>query len=363
MSFDVAIRRRIGGRDFAFDFRTGDGLTAVFGASGSGKTSLMYMIAGVTRPDSGRIAVAGRTLYDGAADISLPIEGRHSGYIFQDGRLFPHLTVKANLLYGARLGRDRPALMGFDETVEFLGIGTLLDRRPRTLSGGEAQRVAIGRALLAAPAFLLMDEPLYGLDMARKLEIIAVIRRLRDAVGLPIMFVSHDLDEVERLADHLVLLDGGQVRASGPAVRVMTDLAHPLARANDAAVVLPADPVDYDPAYDLTRCRIGDATVQIPGRWREGPLSVRIRALDVSLSLDPYPRTSVLNSLPATIVDAQPNDAHAMGVSLKLTEGGPDALILSTLTRKSWDRLGLAIGDSVTANIKAMALLEKRSGT
>ncbi len=363
MSFDIAVERQIGDRRFAFDFRTDNGLTAVLGPSGSGKTSLMYMIAGVTRPDSGRIAVAGRTLYDGAADLSLAIEQRHCGYIFQDGRLFPHLSVRSNLLYGAKLAGGRTPLMGLDEAIDFLGIGGLLDRRTHHLSGGEAQRVAIGRALLAAPSFMLMDEPLNGLDSARKIEIIGVIRRLRDAVSLPILFVSHDLDEVERLADHIVLLEDGKVRASGSANKVLTDLAQPLARADDAIVILQALPGAYDADYDLTACHIGGVELLVPGRAGQGaPLRLRVRATDVSLWIDGGGRTSVINSLPAHIVDAQPSSGSRLCVSLMLDDGGPDAKILSSVTRKSWDMLGLKVGDAVTANIKAMALLERRGG-
>ena len=362
MSFDIDVHRRIGDRAFHFDFRTGPGLTAVFGASGSGKTSLMYMIAGAERPDAGRIAVGGRTLYDRAADISLAIEDRHAGFVFQDGRLFPHLSVRSNLLYGAKLARGRAPLMSLDAAVDFLGIGGLLDRRPVHLSGGEAQRVAIGRALLGAPAFILMDEPLTGLDSARKREIIGVIQRLRDEVQLPILFVSHDLDEVERLADHLVLIEDDRIRVAGPVNAVLTDLAHPIAHADDALMILPVVPGAYDPAYDITLCHIGAVTLHMPGRWeaQATPLRLRIRAVDVSLSVGSPARSSVLNSLPAQIVGAQESGGNRMSVVLLLDGGGPEARILSSITRKSWDMLRLAPGDRVTANIKAVALLDRQ---
>ncbi|MDB5687098.1 MAG: modC [Rhizorhabdus sp.] len=362
MSFDINVRRRIGERTFHFDFQTGPGLTAVFGTSGSGKTSLMYMVAGVVRPDSGRIAVAGRTLYDGAGDFSLAIEERHGGFVFQDGRLFPHLSVRANLLYGAKLARGRPPLMDLDETVAFLGIADLLHRRPASLSGGEAQRVAIGRALLGAPAFILMDEPLTGLDSARKREIIGVIQRLRDEVKVPILFVSHDLHEVERLADHLVLIEDDRIRSAGPVNAVLTDLAHPIAHADDALMILPVTPDSYDPAYDITLCHLGAVALHMPGRWTDaaGPLRLRIRAVDVSLSVGAPARTSVLNSLPAQIVGVEENGRNRMSVALLLDGGGPEARILSSITRKSWDMLGLHPGDPVTANIKAVALLDRQ---
>jgi molybdate transport system ATP-binding protein len=204
MSFDIAVEKRLGDFALALELRTGDGLTALFGPSGSGKTSLLAMVAGTLRPDRGHVTVAGETLFDSARGIDLPPEQRRAGYVFQDGRLFPHLRVKANLLYGWSLAAPSQRWLGLDDAVAFLGIGHLLDRWPATLSGGEAQRVAIGRALLSGPRFLLMDEPLASLDRARKAEILAVIERIRDELRLPILYVSHDEREVERLATHRI---------------------------------------------------------------------------------------------------------------------------------------------------------------
>ena len=178
------------------------GLTALFGPSGVGKTSLLNMVAGLLRPDRGHIRIGGRTLFDGATD--LPPEARRVGYVFQDGRLFPHRRVKANLLYGWRLADPANRWMTLDEAADFLGIGHLLGRWPQSLSGGEAQRVAIGRALLAAPQILLMDEPLSSLDAARRGDIMTVIERIRDELKVPILYVSHDRAEVERLATQIV---------------------------------------------------------------------------------------------------------------------------------------------------------------
>jgi molybdate transport system ATP-binding protein len=202
MSFEVDVAKRLGEIELAFAFSTGPGLTALFGPSGAGKTSLLNMISGLLRPDRGRIIVAGEILFgDG---IDLPPERRHAGYVFQDARLFPHLKVRANLLYGARRGASPIAL---DEVVDLLGIGHLLDRWPRTLSGGEGQRVAIGRALLSNPRFLLMDEPLASLDSARADEIMGMIERIRDDWKLPILYVSHHKAEVDRLATRIVPID------------------------------------------------------------------------------------------------------------------------------------------------------------
>ena len=204
MSFEVNVTRKLGATAIALSFSTGPGLTALFGPSGSGKTSILNMVSGLLRPDSGRIAVAGMPLFDANAKVNLPPEARGAGYVFQDRHLFPHLKVKANLLYGARLSDPGTAVMSLEAAVEFLGIGHLLDRWPRNLSGGEAQRVAIGRALLCAPRFLLMDEPLAALDKPRREEIMLVIERIRDELDLPILYVSHDRGEVDRLATCII---------------------------------------------------------------------------------------------------------------------------------------------------------------
>ena len=202
MAIDIAVEKRFGASVIAAQFTAEAGLTALFGPSGVGKTSLLNMVAGLLRPDRGHIRIGGRTLFDGATD--LPPEARRVGYVFQDGRLFPHRRVKANLLYGWRLADPANRWMTLDEAAEFLGIGHLLGRWPQSLSGGEAQRVAIGRALLAAPQILLMDEPLSSLDAARRDDIMTVIERIRDELKVPILYVSHDRAEVDRLATQIV---------------------------------------------------------------------------------------------------------------------------------------------------------------
>lgn len=205
MSFDVSVERKIGDTTITARFQADGGLTALFGPSGAGKTSVLNMVAGLLLPDEGRIAVDGEVLFDAVSGTDLPPQARHAGYVFQDGRLFPHLRVRDNLVYGA-LREGGSGLMNLKETAAFLGIAHLLDRWPRTLSGGEAQRVAIGRALLSKPRFLLMDEPLAALDRARREEVLSVIERLRDEVRIPILYVSHDRAEVERLAGLIVEL-------------------------------------------------------------------------------------------------------------------------------------------------------------
>lgn len=204
MSFEVRVERQIGERTITADFVSEGGLTALFGPSGAGKTSVLNMVAGLLRPDAGRIAVGGSVLFSVDERIDVPARQRRAGYVFQDGRLFPHKRVRDNLLYGWHLADAAERWMDMGEATRFLGIEHLLDRWPRTLSGGEAQRVAIGRALMSGPRFLLMDEPLASLDRARREEIMSVIERLRDELQLPILYVSHDRDEVERLASTVI---------------------------------------------------------------------------------------------------------------------------------------------------------------
>lgn len=207
MSFDVDVARRLGDTDIAVRFAVGEGLTVLLGPSGAGKSSVLNMIAGLLRPDSGHVRLSGDVLFDAASRRDVAPEHRRFGYIFQDARLFPHLRVRANLLFGYRLAAPSRRWITLDDVVAFLGISHLLDRWPRSLSGGETQRVAIGRALLAAPRALLMDEPLSSLDVARRDEILLVIERVRDELRLPILYVTHNPAEAERLATQSVRID------------------------------------------------------------------------------------------------------------------------------------------------------------
>jgi molybdate transport system ATP-binding protein len=204
MSFEIQVEKRLGDRCIVLDHRSDRRLIALFGPSGAGKTSILNMVAGLLRPDRGRIVAAGQVLFDSDSGVDLPPEQRGLGYIFQDTRLFPHKRVRANLLYGHDLTSPDRRWMTLDEVCAFLGIAHLLDRWPRSLSGGEAQRVAIGRALLAGPRLLLMDEPLSSLDASRREEILTVIIRIRDELHVPILYVTHDRSEVERLDGEFV---------------------------------------------------------------------------------------------------------------------------------------------------------------
>ncbi len=220
-SLDISVRRKIGSLDLELDFSASTGgLTAVFGRSGSGKTTLINMLAGLLKPDAGRISLYGKVVFDSDAGIDLPPDRRNIGYVFQEGRLFPHMKVKTNLLYGVKGGLRSEQKIVLDEVVELLGIGKLLDRRPHHLSGGEKQRVAIGRALLMNPDLLIMDEPLAALDDMRKHEILPFIERVRDEIVTPIVYVTHSVAEIHRLASSVIVMREGRLLASGSVAEV-----------------------------------------------------------------------------------------------------------------------------------------------
>jgi molybdate transport system ATP-binding protein len=204
MSFDLSVVKRRGEAMIAAHITAGDGVTVLFGPSGVGKTTVLDMVAGLVKPDEGHVTVGGVTLFDSRAGIDMPAERRRAGYVFQDARLFPHMSVRANLRYGERLAPGDLRWIGLDEVASMLDIGDLLDRRPRTLSGGEARRVAIGRALLSAPRFLLLDEPTSFLDRARREEVARAVEDMRDRLNLPILLVTHDMAEAERLGTRIV---------------------------------------------------------------------------------------------------------------------------------------------------------------
>ena len=220
---DIQVARRQGSFQVDAAFRTSNsGITALFGPSGAGKTSVINMVAGLIRPDRGCIVVQGRTLFDSDHGVDLAPEERYIGYIFQDGRLFPHLTVRGNLTYGMKLTPPSRRYIDFDQVLDLLGIEHLLDRRPAKLSGGEKQRVAIGRALLTSPRLLLMDEPLSSLDEARREEVLPFVIKLPRAFSIPILYVTHSIDEIQRLADSLVIMEAGKSIAVGDVNELMS---------------------------------------------------------------------------------------------------------------------------------------------
>jgi molybdate transport system ATP-binding protein len=222
---DILLMRRQGSFSVDVDFQgPGTGVTALFGPSGAGKTSIVNMVAGLLRPDTGHVVINGARLFDSAANIDLTPERRRIGYVFQDGRLFPHLSVKSNLVYGMRQIPVSDRFVTFDQVVALLEIDHLLDRRPARLSGGEKQRVAIGRALLTSPALLLMDEPLASLDASRKAEVLPFIKALSQPFSIPILYVSHDHHEILSLSSYMVILDSGRIAGSGPAETILSSI-------------------------------------------------------------------------------------------------------------------------------------------
>ncbi|HZP18962.1 MAG TPA: molybdenum ABC transporter ATP-binding protein [Bauldia sp.] len=351
MTLSVDIGHRAGTFDLTAKFESGGRVTALFGRSGAGKTTLVNLVAGLLRPARGRIAVDGAVLFDATAGIDVPTRRRQIGYVFQEGRLFPHYTVRGNLLYGAgHAGRAALA-----EIADLLGIAALLDRRPATLSGGEKQRVAIGRALLAEPRILLMDEPLASLDEARRAEILPYIERLRDEMRLPIVYVSHDMDEVARLADTLVLLSAGRVVASGPVNDVLArlDLAEETGRA-EMSVVLVGRVASFDAASGTASLDHPAGRLSVPMQAaRPGEeVRLRIRARDVALAVGETGLISIRNRLAGTVTGIAAGPPPTVNVRLDIG-GSP---LLAAITREAADALGLAVGRPVTALVKSAAL-------
>jgi molybdate transport system ATP-binding protein len=334
----------------------GRGVTALFGHSGSGKTTILRAIAGLDRHPGGFLEINGVTWQDDAARLFVPTHRRALGFVFQEASLFAHLTVRGNLDFARKRARAADGKQVMAHALELLGIGHLLDRGVADLSGGERQRVAIARALLTTPQLLLLDEPLASLDGKRKEEVLPYLERIHEQLDIPVLYVSHSAEEVARLADHVVLLDAGQVVASGPAAATLARLDLSMALADDAGVLVEGivDGVDSD--YGLLRLRALGGSMQVAHRAQPMGTTVRMRILarDVSLTLAPVPDSSILNQLPAIVLELAPaNDAA--NVIVKLDAGGTP--LLARITRRSRDLLGLAVGKTVWAQIKASALL------
>lgn len=353
---EVAFRHRFPGLSLEVAFTAPPGITVLFGRSGSGKTTIVNAVAGLLTPEAGRIAVGGRVLFDRDARVNRPPHLRRAPYVFQEARLFPHLTVRQNLLYGrwftgAGAGRPDPARI-----VEMLGIGSLMSRRPATLSGGEKSRVALGRALLAAPDILLMDEPLAALDEARKAEILPYVERLRDAGGPPVLYVTHSMAEVARLATTLVVIEAGHSIAHGPADRLLADpaLAGRLGW-REAGAVLHARLAAQE-ADGLSRVETAAGPLWLPriAAPLGSALRIRIAAQDVILSRQRPEGLSALNILPATVSDLRADGPG--GALVQLAVGGEHLLV--RLTARSAGALGLAPGAAVFAIAKSVAVAQ-----
>jgi len=356
----LEVRLRHAYRGFRLDAEfvaPAQGVTAVFGPSGCGKTTLLAGVAGLLRPDAGRVALHGTVLLDSAQGVFVAPERRRCGVVFQDSKLFPHLSVATNLRYGMRRAPAGPG-PGFAEVVELLGVGHLLARRPGALSGGERQRVALGRALLSRPRLLLLDEPLAALDVARRAEVLPFLALVRDRFAVPMLYVTHALDEVDRLADALVLMAGGRVLAAGSleALSLRTDL--PLAARRDAGAVLTCAVLAHHAGRGLSRLGFagGELLVPLQGATVGARLRVRVRARDVSVATVRPEGLSVQNVLPAVLETIVPGQAHEAMLRLRVGESA----LLARVTGDAAGRLGLAPGMPVWALVKSVSLGDDR---
>ncbi len=357
MKLEVVIRKRLGALDLNVEFSAEAPVVGLFGRSGSGKTSVVNAIAGLLKPDGGRVMVDGEVLFDSARGINLAPEKRRIGYVFQDGLLFPHLSVRKNLLYGAP--RAAGGAIGFDAVVELLGLASMLERRPLALSGGEKQRVAIGRALLSQPRLLLMDEPLASLDNQRRMEILRYIERLRNELKQPVVYVSHAVGEITRLADHVVLMNEGSVLAHGAVQQIFNraDLRPHTGRYEGGALI-EAEAVAHDARYFLTRFRFDGGELVAPGI--DTPVGtrvrIRIRSRDVSIATVRPHGISIRNVLEGNVTGIVDNGGAIVEVAVRL--GALD--VPARISRQAREELAIEPGARVFLLIKAIAF-DKRS--
>lgn len=332
------------------------GVTALFGSSGSGKTTCLRLLSGLER-GAGRLRVLGQLWQDDARRIFVPPHERALGYVFQEASLFSHLSVRENLAYAEKRRRASARAQSFAAVSAMLELTPLLSRTPGTLSGGERQRVALARALLSGPRLLLLDEPLAALDDARKAEVFPYLERLRDELSIPMLYVSHTLAEVARLADHLVLLERGSVVAAGPSVELLSRLDLPLAGGEQAGVVIEARVAEHDAQHQLSRLDFtgGALWVSRVERPLGAALRAHVLARDVSIALGPPGPSSILNILPAEVAELCDLGPDRVNVRLKLGEAG--VALLSRVTRRSREALRLAPGSQVYAQVKSVAVL------
>lgn len=332
----------------------GSGVTALFGHSGAGKTTLINIIAGLIRPDSGSIIVNGRILFDSRKGINLPPEKRRMGYVFQEGRLFPHLSIKANLLYGMKRLPKPERVISFDQVVELLGISHLLSRRPATLSGGEKQRAAIGRALLSSPSLLLMDEPLASLDASRKSEVLPFLGRLPRELSIPIIYVTHSLDEVLNLADNMVLMDSGSVIAMDTieAITARSEFQSLTGRGGGGSVISTVV-LSHDKKKKCTHLRFPGGILKVPfvDIPIDNPLRVRIAPRDVAIALELPTKTSYQNILEARIEKIEQDNWGFIMIHLDI--GCP---LLVRITPEACSDLSLTEGKKVFALVKSVSV-------
>ena len=355
----VDLKHPLEGFDLDVTFDAPPGLTVLFGRSGSGKTTVINAVAGLLQADQARVEVNGQTLCDTAQGHWLPPHKRRLGYVFQEGRLFPHLTVSQNLRFGRWFAPKDAPREDMGGVIEMLGIGPLLHRRPASLSGGEKQRVAIGRALLASPRLILADEPLAALDEARKAEILPYFERLRDESDIPILYVSHSPAEVARLATTLVALDAGRVVRQGPAVEVLGDPMFTPGGVRSVGAVIEAQVARH---HDdgLSELRAGDGALFLPHVDQDvgASLRVRIAAQDVMLSLEEPKGISALNILEGRIDQVRSGEGPGAIVSLDTSAGR----VLARVTRRSVSAMKLQAGLRVYAVVKTVSIAPQDVG-
>jgi molybdate transport system ATP-binding protein len=334
------------------------GVTALFGPSGCGKTTVLRALAGLERA-AGRVAFGATVWQDDAQGLFVPTHQRAIGYVIQEAALFPHLDVQHNLAYGLKRIASSQRRIALDQVVGLLGIAQLLQRRPEALSGGERQRVAIARALATSPALLLMDEPLAALDARRKAEVLPYLDRLHEELGIPIVYVSHAIDEVARLADHLVLMDAGRVLADGPLPEMLARLDLPVAFGDDAGVVLDAVVGERDAQWHLARLDVDGEACRLwtrdPGQAVGRHVRLRVLARDVSLTRTPQTGTSIGNQLRGTIEAIADDDTPCPGAGARARRVGSGG---GAADAAFGARLELAVGMPVWAQVKTVALME-----
>ena len=361
MTLSVAVKHQFSGFALDVGFEAPDGITVLFGRSGSGKTTVINSVAGLLKPHSAQISLGSEHLHNSADRLFVPVHKRRLGYVFQGARLFPHMSVAQNLSYGLKLAPKAATGPSLPEVAHLLGIDHLLDRGTHGLSGGERQRVAIGRALLSRPRMLLMDEPLAALDAARKAEILPYLERLRDQFGLPILYVSHSVAEVARLATTVVVLDEGRVARAGPAEAVLSDpdMVRQIG-VREAGAILPAR-VTRHHADGLTELDASGGTLFLPRIDAEPGAATRVRILaqDVILSKTAPTGLSALNILPVRIVALREGSGPGMIVQLS---AGQDKL-LARITRRSAEALDIKPGDAAFAIVKSVSIARVDIGT
>ena len=350
---EIAVKATRGDFTLSATLSSAGGVTALFGPSGAGKSTVIAMIAGLIRPATGRIVLNDRVLFDSATQVHVPAHQRRIGVVFQEDRLFPHLSVKHNLVYGMWFNKHRRASL--PEVIELLGLEALLDRAPLTLSGGEKQRVSLGRALLTAPELLLLDEPLSNLDPLRRLEILPYLELLRDHKKIPMVYVSHTVEEVVRLADHVVVLDRGAIIANGATQSVLnnSDL-WPIFGEQDAGSIVAARILSHDAGQGLTHLALGDEKLIVPLITGAAGSEVRLRVLarDVAVATTRPTQISIRNLLSGTVTSITLDKSSS--AEIKIAAGG--ATLMARITQASVKDLNLTVGQPVYALLKAVAM-------